>query len=103
VIELDSALHRHPVLWSLAATLVFAQLGLAMYGVRRDSPRFWGAFEILSACALFWNAIAVAIQQGTQLETGSTYRGAFFLKILVAIFLVVEGLKDYERGSPKKI
>ena len=102
VISMDSWVSNYPVSCTVAGVIVAFMLSVAMFGTRRDSPRAFGNFEILAGCCLVWNAIAVAIHQGQQAQTEGAAHAAYVLKLLVGIFLMVEGHKDRERASPKQ-
>src|SRR5579859_7143428 len=93
VIEMDSWVYSHPFLCAFAGVYIALLLGLAMFGVQRDNPRFWGIFEIVAGCAFVWNAIATAIQQGPQVQPENVNHAAFLLSLLVGIFLIADGYK----------
>jgi hypothetical protein len=78
--------------------IVAFMLSVTMFGTRRDNPRAFGNFKILAGCRLVWNAIAVAIHQGPQAHREAAAHTAYVLKLLVGIFLMVEGHKDRERA-----
>ena len=102
VISMDPWVSNFPVSCTVAGVIVAFMLSVAMFGTRRDNPRAFGNFEILAGCGLVWNAIAVAIHQGPQAQAEAAAHAAYVLKLLVGIFLMVEGHKDRERASPKQ-
>ena len=102
VVSMDSWVSTYPVSCTVAGVIVAFMLSVAMFGTRRDSPRAFGNFEILVGCSLVWNAIAVAIPLGPQAQREAAAHAAYVLKLLVGIFLMVEGHKDRERATPKQ-
>ena len=92
VTSMDYWVFRYPVPGTVAGVIVAFILSVAMFGTRRDNPRTWGSFEILTGCGLVWNAIAVAIHQGPRAQTEAAAHAAYVLKLLAGIFLVCTGL-----------
>jgi hypothetical protein len=64
VISMDSWVYRYPVLCALTGVLVAFGLSVAIFGTRRHNPRTWGNGEILAACCLLCDPLAVAIHRG---------------------------------------
>jgi hypothetical protein len=91
VVEMTPWVYEHQFLAVFSAVFTLLLVGRAMFNAGRS--RFSGFFKIVVAGALTWNAIAVAIDQGP--KAGDAAHVAFLLKLVVAVFLMIEGYKDW--------
>jgi len=93
-IEQDSWFYLHPTLTAFGVIGTGLLLASAMYNFRRRYPVRWGYFVLLVGCALLWNATAVAIRLGPAVRLDDGIHSEYLLKIVVSLFLMVEGYKD---------